>query len=79
MNLEQKIEELELQIEQLKDELITKSFQKNNEIELLELIKEIYISAKDEYYSDNQTTKKDSMFSLIKYIEEFARNYKIKL
>lgn len=79
MNLEQKIEELELQIEQLKDELITKSFQKNNEIELLELIKEIYSSAKDEYDSDNQTTKKDSMFSLIKYIEEFARNYKIKL
>lgn len=79
---EQTIEELIKENDSLKDKLTDLLFEMNynKQTELIEFLREIYSSVKDEL-SDKKSklSKKDVLFSLKKYIEEFSKNNNIAL
>ena len=75
-----KIKKLEDENEDLKSKLIDLSFdiKRNKETELIEFVREIYSSVNIEL-KGSKLTKKEVLFSLKKYMEEFRRNNKIRL
>jgi len=75
-----KIKKLEDENEDLKSKLIDLSFdiKRNKETELIEFVREIYSSVNIEL-KGSKLTKKEVLFSLKKYMEEFGRNNKIRL
>ena len=79
---EQTIEELIKENDSLKDKLTDLLFEMNynKQTELIEFLREIYSSVKDEL-SDKKSklSKKDVLYSLKKYIEEFSKNNNILL
>jgi hypothetical protein len=76
----EKIKKLEDENEELKSKIIDLTFdlKYNKQTELIEFLREIYSSVKIELNS-SELTKKEVLFSLKKYIEEFARDNKIRL
>ena len=76
----EKINKLEDENEELRSKIIDLTFdiKRNKQTELIEFIREIYSSVKIELNS-SELTKKEVLFSLKKYIEEFARDNKIRL
>lgn len=78
---EKTIESLEEEIEKLNSKIIDLSFELNynKQNELLELFREIYQNICDELKSkDSKLTKKQILLSLKKYLENFAKDNKIK-
>lgn len=78
----QTIESLMQENEDLKSKLIDLMFELNynKQTELIEFLREIYDSVKDELNDDSsKLTKHEVLFSLRKYIEEFAKNNSLKL
>lgn len=75
-----KIKKLEDENEDLRSKLIDLSFdiKRNKETELIEFVREIYSSVNIEL-NGSKLTKKEVLFSLKKYIEEFSRDNKIRL
>lgn len=69
--------------EDLKSKLVDLTFEMNynKQTELIEFLRELYKSIKDEINlnSKSKLTKGQILFSLKKYIEEFAKNNKIQL
>jgi hypothetical protein len=83
IDLNKRIEILETENENLKTKLIDLTFELNynKQTELIEFLRKIYDSIKEEMkLKDNsKLTKKEVLFSLKKYIEEFGKNNKIQL
>lgn len=77
------LEKLKQENEDLKDKLIDLTFEKkfNKEKELIDFIREIYSSVNEEMSlsSKSKLTKSQVLYSLKKYIEEFAKDNNIRL
>lgn len=77
------LEKLKEENEELKTKLIDLTFEMNynKQTELVEFLRELYENVKEELNPKTQSklTKHDMLFSLKKYIEEFAKNNKIYL
>lgn len=80
MSKDDLIKELKDENEELKSRLIDLTFELNynKQDELIEFIREIYSSVKIEL-NDTTLSKREILFSLKKYIEEFAKDNKINL
>jgi len=80
---DEEIEKLECENEDLKTKLIDLTFELNynKQTELIEFIREIYESINDEMNLNKKSklTKSQILFSLKKYIEEFAKNNHLQL
>jgi len=78
----EKINKLEEENEDLKSKLIDLTFEMNynKEKELLEVVRNLYREIKDELIDKEiKLTKKQVLTNIKKYLEEFAKNNKIKL
>jgi small-conductance mechanosensitive channel len=76
------IEQLEKEIDDLSTKLIDLTFELNynKEKELLELVREIYKSINEELVcKESRLTKKQILMNIKRYLEEFAKNTKLKL
>lgn len=75
-----RIQELENENEELRSKIIDLTFERkyNKQPELIEFLREIYSSLNIEL-KGSKLTKKEVLFSLKKYIEEFSRDNKIRL
>jgi predicted transcriptional regulator len=76
------IERLKEENEDLKTKLIDLAFEMNynKQNELIEFLREIYDSVKSEISDEHSLlSKRDVLFSLQKYIEEFAKDNHIAL
>jgi short-subunit dehydrogenase involved in D-alanine esterification of teichoic acids len=75
-----RIQELEDENEELRSKIIDLTFERkyNKQPELIEFLREIYSSLNIEL-KGSKLTKKEVLFSLKKYIEEFSRDNKIRL
>ena len=75
-----RIQELEDENEELKSKIIDLTFERkyNKQSELIEFLREIYSSLNLEL-KGSKLTKKEVLFSLKKYIEEFVKDNKIRL
>lgn len=75
-----RIQELENENEELRSKIIDLTFERkyNKQPELIEFFREIYSSLNIEL-KGSKLTKKEVLFSLKKYIEEFSRDNKIRL
>lgn len=75
-----RIQELENENEELRSKIIDLTFERkyNKQPELIEFLREIYLSLNIEL-KGSKLTKKEVLFSLKKYIEEFSRDNKIRL
>ena len=74
-------EKLLAENEELKTKLIDLLFEMNynKQTELIEFLREIYDSVKEEMITKSDSTKTEILFSLKKNIEEFAKNNKIDI
>jgi hypothetical protein len=78
----EELEKLREENEDLKSKLIDLSFEMNynKQTELIEFLREIYESVKSERADDDsKRSKKEILFSLQKYIEEFSKDNHIAL
>jgi hypothetical protein len=78
----EKIKNLEEENEDLKSKLIDLTFEMNynKEKELVELVRNLYREIKLELTDkESELTKKQILNNVKKYLEEFAKNNKIKL
>jgi len=75
-----RIQELEDENEELKSKIIDLTFERkyNKQSELIEFLREIYSSLNLEL-KGSKLTKKEVLFSLKKYIEEFVKDNNIRL
>jgi hypothetical protein len=75
-----RIQELEDENEELRSKIIDLTFERkyNKQPELIEFLREIYSSLNLEL-KGSKLTKKEVLFSLKKYIEEFVKDNKIRL
>jgi flagellin-specific chaperone FliS len=77
-----RIEELEKENDDLSTKLIDLTFELNynKEKELLELVRELYKNISEELVcKESKLTKKQILTSVKKYLEQFAKDNKIKL
>lgn len=76
----EKIKKLEDENEELRSKIIDLTFdiKRNKQTELIEFLREIYSSLKIEL-KGSKSTKKEVLFSLKKYIEEFVKDNNIRL
>jgi hypothetical protein len=77
-----RIEKLEKENDDLTTKLIDLTFELNynKEKELLELVRELYKNICEELvYKESKLTKKQILMNIKKYLEEFAKNTKLKL
>jgi predicted RNase H-like nuclease (RuvC/YqgF family) len=76
-------QKLKNEIDDLKDRLVDVLMEVNysKQNELIEFLRELYGNVKEELNSKTKsnTTKDEMLFSLKKFIEEFAKNNKIRL
>jgi len=76
-------QKLEKEIDVLKDKLLDVTMEVNysKQNELMEFLRELYCNVKEELNpkTKSNTTKDEMLFSLKKFIEEFAKNNKIRL
>jgi len=75
------IEKLKEENEDLKTKLTDLIFEMNynKQTELIEFLREIYESVKEELNNDSNFSKIEVLFSLKKSIEEFAKNSRIQI
>jgi hypothetical protein len=73
------IEKLKAENEDLKTKLIDLTFEMNynKQTELIEFLREIYDSVKQEMSTTSSLTKRDILISLKANIEEFVKNNKL--
>ena len=82
IRIDKTIEQLEKEIDDLSTKLIDLTFELNynKEKELLELVREIYKSINEELVcKESRLTKKQILMNIKRYLEEFAKNTKLKL
>jgi hypothetical protein len=76
-------QKLKNEIDDLKDKLLDVTMEVNysKQNELMEFLRELYCNVKEELNpkTKSNTTKDEMLFSLKKFIEEFAKNNKIRL
>jgi len=76
-------QKLKNEIDDLKDRLVDVLMEVNysKQNELIEFLRELYGNVKEELNSKTKTntTKDEMLFSLKKFIEEFAKNNKLRL
>jgi len=77
----EEIEKLKKENEDLKSKVIDVLFEMNynKQTELIEFIREIYISIDSELTNNSKLSKKDILINLKKYIKEFMKNNNLKL
>ena len=78
MTEQEKIDELEKQVDDLTTRFIDLTFEMNynKETELLEFVRELFVSLQN---VDEKLTKEDMIENLKKYIQTFAKDNKLSL